>query len=96
MLQAITIYILLRIFDEDFLSVEFDNDLIRTMTAIAIKCEESGFLCTSEVFGELPVWSEWILMESKRRFVQLFLRPQFPLSLINSEDGTERCYIIVP
>jgi hypothetical protein len=72
MLQTITIYILLRIFDEDSFSVEFDNDLIHTMTAIAIKCEESGFLCTSEVLGELPIWSEWILMESKRRFVLLF------------------------
>jgi hypothetical protein len=76
MLQAITIYILLRIFDEDSFSVDFDNDLIQTMTAIAIKCEESGFLCTSEVLGELPNWSEWILMESKRRFVNLFSHSQ--------------------
>jgi hypothetical protein len=72
MLQAITIYILLRLFDEDSFSVDFDNDLIQTMTTIAIKCEESGFLCPSEVLGELPIWSEWILMESKRRFVLLF------------------------
>lgn len=80
MLQAITTYILLRITSEDSLfSVEFDNDLIRTMTSIAIKCEESGFLCTNEVFGQLPTWKEWILMESKRRFVPFshILNPNF-------------------
>jgi hypothetical protein len=32
MLQAITLYILLRIFDEDSFSVDFDRELIRTMT----------------------------------------------------------------
>ncbi|KAL5331838.1 hypothetical protein ACEPPN_001376 [Leptodophora sp. 'Broadleaf-Isolate-01'] len=32
MLQAITLYILLRIFDEDSFSVEFDRELIRAMT----------------------------------------------------------------
>ena len=41
------------------------------MTAIAIKSEQSGFLCTSEVLGELPRWSDWVLMESKRRTVTL-------------------------
>jgi hypothetical protein len=71
MLQAITTYILLRIFSEDSFSIEFDNDLIQTMTAIAIKLEESGFLSTSEVLDELPRWSVWILMESKRRTVTL-------------------------
>jgi hypothetical protein len=95
MLQAITIYILLRIFDEDSFSVDFDNDLIQTMTAIAIKCEESGFLCTSEVVGELPIWSEWILTESKRRFVLLFLNPiipnpNFPYPEFSADDCSHR------
>jgi hypothetical protein len=94
MLQAITIYILLRIFDEDSFSVDFDNDLIQTMTAIAIKCEESGFLFTSEVVGELPVWSEWILMESKRRFVLHFSRPRLQLRSSKLEVSTDYCYII--
>lgn len=71
MLQASTIYILLRIFSDDSFSIDFDNDLIQTMTSIAIKSEESGFLCTSEVSGEIPTWSEWILMESKRRTITL-------------------------
>ena len=31
MLQAITLYILLRIFDEDSFSVEFDHELIQAM-----------------------------------------------------------------
>lgn len=66
-LQSLTIYILLRISSSDSLSVDFDNDLIQTMTTIAIKSEEAGFLCTSEVLGEVPSWREWILMESKRR-----------------------------
>jgi len=35
---------------------------------MAHKCEESGFLCESEIFGEMPDWEEWILMESKRRY----------------------------
>ena len=71
MLQASTIYIFLRIFSEDSFPIDFDNDLIQTMTSIAIKSEKSGFLCTSEVSSELPPWSEWILMESKRRTVTL-------------------------
>jgi hypothetical protein len=33
--------------------------------------EQSGFLSTHEVLGELPTWSDWILMESKRRTVTL-------------------------
>lgn len=74
MLQAMTTYIIVRIFDEDSFSVDFDNDLIQTMTAIAIKCEESGFISESEILGEFPMWNEWVLMESKRRSV-------FPLSL---------------
>ncbi len=32
MLQAITVYILLRIFDEDSFSVKFDRELVRAMT----------------------------------------------------------------
>jgi hypothetical protein len=32
MLQAVTLYILLRIFDEDSFSAEFDRELTRAMT----------------------------------------------------------------
>lgn len=32
MLQAITLYILLRIFDQDSFSVDFDRELVRAMT----------------------------------------------------------------
>ena len=32
MLQAITLYILLRIFDQDSFSVDFDRELVHTMT----------------------------------------------------------------
>jgi hypothetical protein len=32
MLQAITLYVLLRIFDQDSFSVDFDVELVRTMT----------------------------------------------------------------
>lgn len=69
MLQAITTYILLRISDDESSTVDFDIGLIETMTSIAIKSEQSGFLCTGEVHGYRPKWQEWMLMESKRRFV---------------------------
>jgi hypothetical protein len=32
MLQAITLYVLLRIFDQDSFSVDFDHELVRAMT----------------------------------------------------------------
>jgi hypothetical protein len=92
MLQAITIYILLRIFDEDSFSVDFDNGLIQTMTAIAIKCEEFGFLCTREVIDELPVWGEWVVMESKRRFVLLFIHPMIPNPSYHPGVNADYCY----
>jgi hypothetical protein len=92
MLQSMTIYILIRIYDEDSFPVDFDNQMIETMTvstfadlmphfpqladklqAIAIKSEQSGFLCHAEAQGQPPHWDEWILMESKRRQAMLFI-----------------------
>ena len=72
MLQAITIYILLRTFEEDTFTIDFDAGLIETMTLIAIQLEKSGFLCPGEVHGYRPEWQEWIQMESKRRYDPLF------------------------
>jgi hypothetical protein len=37
MLQAITTYILLRIFDEGTFTIDFDNQLIETMTVRVMK-----------------------------------------------------------
>lgn len=71
MLQAITLYILLRIFDEDSFSVDFDRELVRTMTEIAIKAEQFKLVCHAEVEGQRPHWQEWVLLESKRRTVTL-------------------------
>ena len=92
MLQSMTIYILMRIFDEDSFTADFDNQMIETMTvstfadlmpilhnplitlqSIAIKSEQSGFLCHAEAQGQPPHWDEWILMESKRRQAMLFI-----------------------
>lgn len=41
MLQAITLYTLLRIFDQDSFSVDFDNELVRTMTVRYPKLENA-------------------------------------------------------
>lgn len=71
MLQAITLYILLRIFDQDSFSVDFDRELVRAMTKIAIKAEQRQHLCQAEVEGWRPDWKEWVLLESKRRTVTL-------------------------
>lgn len=92
MLQALTVYILLRVFTQDTVSMDLDIALVQTMTVchcylfwpcvfnqilqkIAIKCEESGFICSSEYARESPSWSSWILVESKRRFVVPLLIP---------------------
>ncbi|KAL2068185.1 hypothetical protein VTL71DRAFT_16283 [Oculimacula yallundae] len=69
MLQAMTVFIILRISDPDSGTIDFDNSLVETMTLIAIRLERSGFLCDGEVHGYRPTWEEWILMESKRRTV---------------------------
>lgn len=71
MLQAITVYILLRIFDQDSFSVDFDRELVSAMTEIAIISEQAKFLCRAEVEGWRPEWKEWVLFESKRRTVTL-------------------------
>ncbi|KAE9372727.1 hypothetical protein N431DRAFT_483460 [Stipitochalara longipes BDJ] len=71
MLQAITVYILLRIFDENSFSVEFDRALTAAMTEIAIAAEQRQLLCRAEIEGWRPEWKEWVLLESKRRTVTL-------------------------
>jgi hypothetical protein len=43
MLQAITLYILLRIFDEDSFSVDFDRELVRTMTVSCLNSKKVKF-----------------------------------------------------
>ncbi|KAK5674378.1 hypothetical protein LTS10_012962 [Elasticomyces elasticus] len=69
MLQAITLYILLRIFDEDSFSVEFDRELTRAMTEIMIHADQWRLVCSAEIEGRRPEWKEWLLVESKRRTV---------------------------
>ncbi|KAN0110886.1 hypothetical protein V8E51_007273 [Hyaloscypha variabilis] len=71
MLQAITLYILLRIFDESSFSVEFDRELVAAMIEISHKLERTHLLCRAEVEGYRPEWKEWVLLESKRRTVTL-------------------------
>ncbi|KAF2421476.1 hypothetical protein EJ08DRAFT_690169 [Tothia fuscella] len=67
MLQAITLYCLLGIFDGDSFSVDFDHELVRAMIKIAIKAEQRQLLCPAEVEGWRPKWKDWVLLESKRR-----------------------------
>jgi hypothetical protein len=67
MLQATTIYIILRLFDNGSFQIDFDARLVDTMTKVAMKLEVSGFLTTDEVVGARPGWREWMHMESKRR-----------------------------
>ncbi|KAK3625108.1 hypothetical protein LTR56_019179 [Elasticomyces elasticus] len=69
MLQAITLYVLLRIFDEDSFSVEFDRELTRAMTEIMIHADQWRLVCSAEIEGRRPEWTEWLLVESKRRIV---------------------------
>ncbi|KAF2494316.1 hypothetical protein BU16DRAFT_489440 [Lophium mytilinum] len=69
MLQAVTLYILLRIFDEDSFSAEFDSELARAMTEIEIQAGQFKLVCSAEIEGRRPEWKEWVLVESKRRTV---------------------------
>ncbi|KAK3623535.1 hypothetical protein LTR22_024342 [Elasticomyces elasticus] len=69
MLQAITVYVLLRIFDEDSFSVEFDRELTRAMTEIMVHADQWRLVCGAEIEGRRPEWKEWLLVESKRRTV---------------------------
>ncbi|KAK4896840.1 hypothetical protein LTR27_005437 [Elasticomyces elasticus] len=69
MLQAITLYILLRIFDEDSFSAEFDRELTRAMTEIMVHADQWRLVCSAEIEGRRPEWKEWLLVESKRRTV---------------------------
>ncbi|KAK5700235.1 hypothetical protein LTR17_023113 [Elasticomyces elasticus] len=69
MLQAITLYVLLRIFDEDSFSVEIDRELTRAMTEIMVHADQWRLVCSAEIEGRRPEWKEWLLVESKRRTV---------------------------
>ncbi|KAK5725346.1 hypothetical protein LTR15_003531 [Elasticomyces elasticus] len=69
MLQAITLYVLLRIFDEDSFSIEFDHELTTAMTEIMVHADQWRLVCSAEIEGRRPEWKEWLLVESKRRTV---------------------------
>jgi len=58
MLQAITLYILLRIFDEDSFSVDFDRELVRTMTVSYLDPKKRDSIFTDHPSKEIAIKAE--------------------------------------
>ncbi|MCJ1331273.1 hypothetical protein MMC10_007961 [Thelotrema lepadinum] len=73
-LQAISIYILLRLSETNEEATNFDVPLTHTMLNVALLADQRIFRYGTLSDGRIPPWKDWILAESLRRsIILLFL-----------------------
>ncbi|KAH8669456.1 hypothetical protein BGZ60DRAFT_35522 [Tricladium varicosporioides] len=69
-LQAVALYIILAITDNDSPRCSLDEKLLFTMMTLALKIEVTNYLSTSPS-TTLSEWQAWVLMESRNRVFSL-------------------------
>ncbi|KAF2669837.1 hypothetical protein BT63DRAFT_423815 [Microthyrium microscopicum] len=87
-LQAILMYILLRVSAEDDEDADFDIPLIQTMTQLAQVVKGITVKYCDPKSEETPTWENWVLVESLRRTISALFIIYF---LFEMAPGTSNC-----